>query len=105
VKRALAHVEEVEQNGSLPGDAEQALLDHLAELERAVGDGVGAAPDLHALRNVIRDMFEAVHLVGSGEGVVAVSQRVGAGFIPWHDDVPTLSDGQDGYWLLLELRV
>jgi hypothetical protein len=56
------------------------------------------------LRNVIGDMFEAVHLVRSGEGVAAVTRRMGAGVVPRHDDVPSLADGQERYWLLLELR-
>jgi len=76
----------------------------LAELKRAVAAGAEAAPDLHALRNVLAQMFEAVHLVGSDEGVAAVQQRMGAGLIPWHHDPPTLADGKQGYWLLLELR-
>ena len=36
-------------------DTEQALLTHLAELK--LGEGVGAAADIHALRNVIGNLF------------------------------------------------
>jgi site-specific DNA recombinase len=103
VDRAQAHVEQVGQ-GSVPDDAEQLMLDHLAALKQAVSSGVGAAPNLAVMRNVIGDLFEAVHLVRSGEGVVEVARRMGEGFIPWHDSVPTLADGKQGYWLLLELR-
>ncbi|HEX3509686.1 MAG TPA: hypothetical protein VHT27_01175 [Solirubrobacteraceae bacterium] len=53
--------------GIVPGDAEQALLSALARLKRSVGEGVSAAPDLDALRNVIGDLFEFVQLVGEGD--------------------------------------
>jgi hypothetical protein len=36
--------------------------------------------------------------------VVAVSQRMGDRFTPWHHDVPTVEDRQARYWLLLEIR-
>ena len=85
-------------------DAEEALLEHLAELKRAVAAGAEAAPDLHALRNVLAQIFEVVHLVRSGEGVAAVQQRMGDGVIPWHDAIPKVAAGQERYWLLLELR-
>jgi hypothetical protein len=45
------------------GDAEQHLLDQLATIKRAVADGVGRAPNLNALRNVIGQLFESVELV------------------------------------------
>lgn len=67
VQRALAHVAATEQ-GSVPGDAEQALLDRLAALKRAVGEGVGAAPNLAAMRNVIRDLFAEVEFARNGDG-------------------------------------
>jgi site-specific DNA recombinase len=98
-QRTREHVQAVEQGG-VPGDAEQALLDHLARLKRAVGEGVGAAPDLHALRNTIGDLFESVTLVRSGTW----PQDVGDGMIPWHHDVPAVADGPVRYWLLLSLR-
>jgi DNA invertase Pin-like site-specific DNA recombinase len=61
-QRAREHVRRVEQNG-VTGDGEQALLEHLAALKRAVGEGVGSAPDLNALRNTIGDMFASIDLV------------------------------------------
>lgn len=61
-QRAREHVQRVEQ-GRVPGDAEQVLLDHLATIKRAVGEGIGDAPDLPALRNVIAELFEEVQLV------------------------------------------
>jgi hypothetical protein len=96
-QRAREHVQQIDQ-GAVPGDAEQALLDHLAALKRAVGEGVGAAPDLHALRNTLGDLFESIKLVRSGEW-----PDIGEGFVPWHDDVPAVTDGKERYWLLLEL--
>jgi DNA invertase Pin-like site-specific DNA recombinase len=66
-QRAREHVQRVEQ-GSVPGDAEQALLDHLATLKRAVGEGVGAAPDLPALRNVIGDLLASIDLARNDDG-------------------------------------
>jgi DNA invertase Pin-like site-specific DNA recombinase len=107
VQQREAHVRQLEQGGR--PDAEQALLDHLARLKRAVGEGVGAAPDLHALRNTIGDLFESVTLVSSG----AWPHDPGAGVIPWHDDVPIVTEpghgqnskeGAGRYWLLLSLR-
>jgi site-specific DNA recombinase len=99
-QRAREHVQRVEQGG-VPGDAEQALLDHLAALKRAVGEGVGAAPDLHALRNTIGDLFESIRLVRSGRLPVG---DLGEGFTPIDGDVPAVTDGQERYWLLLSLR-
>ncbi len=77
-QRAREHVQQVEQGG-VPGDAEQALLDHLAALKRAVGDGIGAAPDLGALRNVIGDLFASIDLVRHDDGsyLLLPSLRVG----------------------------
>jgi DNA invertase Pin-like site-specific DNA recombinase len=57
VQRARDHVAQAEQGD--PGDAQQRLLDYLAQLKRTVG----AAPDLPALRNVIGQVFERVQLV------------------------------------------
>jgi site-specific DNA recombinase len=108
-KRALdqagANVEQIEQSGPV-GDAEQALLDHLASIRQATADGVEAAPDLHALRNTIGQMFEQVQLIRSpvlGQPV-SFGQPVPEGMIPWHDDVPAVTDGEDRYWLLPVLR-
>jgi hypothetical protein len=60
-----SHAERLAHAGPAP-DAEQALLDHLAVLKRAVAEGVEGEPDLRALRNVLADMFESVELVRSG---------------------------------------
>jgi hypothetical protein len=98
VRQSEARVRQLEQGG--PPDAEQAVLDHLARFKRAVGEGVGAAPDLLAQRNVIGDLFESVTLVRSGTW----PQGVGEGFIPWHHDTPTVTDGPERYWLLFVLR-
>jgi hypothetical protein len=86
-ERAQDHVQQVEQS-AVPDDGEQALLEHLARLKQAVNVGVGGAPDLHALRNVIADMFESITLVRSGTW----PKISGEGMIPWHDDVPTVTD-------------
>jgi site-specific DNA recombinase len=104
---ALAALEQAQEHvaavgkGSVPGDAEKALLDHLAALKQAVSGGVGSAPDLHALRNVIAELFESIQLVRSGEW----PQITGDGMVPWHDDVPAVEDGGERYWLLLKLRL
>src|SRR5205085_8830648 len=77
VLHAQDHVETVEQSGPV-GDAEQALLDLLAALKQAVRDGLDAAPDLPALRNVIGQLFESVELVAAG----SFPDRHRAGFVP-----------------------
>jgi site-specific DNA recombinase len=92
LRRSQAHVAEVEQ-GAIPGDSEQALLDHLAALKKAVGEGVGSAPDLHALRNVIAELFERIELVRSGD--------VPSGDVPMADDAVGVSPD---FWLHLVLR-
>ncbi len=102
VRRAQEHVQQTEQAG-VAGDAEQALLDHLAALKKAASAQADAAPDLNALRNVIGQMFESVQLVRSGEW-----PRVpGDGFIPFDGDigpVPTIESREQRYWLLPTLR-
>src|SRR5581483_11041285 len=104
VGRAQDHVREVEQAG-MPGDAELVLLEHLAAVKRAVTAGVGAAPDLAALRNVIGQMFKAVELVRVNDW--AAMYQVGkGGFLPLRDDVgpvPTIGD-EPGYYLVPVLR-
>jgi DNA invertase Pin-like site-specific DNA recombinase len=60
-ERAHDHVQQIELAGA--GDAEAVLLDLLGRLKRAVGEGIGAAPDLHALRNMLGQMFVSVDLV------------------------------------------
>jgi hypothetical protein len=44
-------------------DAEEALLHHLATLKASVAEGVEAAPNLPALRTVLRDLFEKIELI------------------------------------------
>jgi len=62
VERARDHVAQLERNAPV-GDAEQALLDHLAALKAAVSARAAGAPDLITLRRVISDLFVAVELV------------------------------------------
>lgn len=83
------------------GDAEQALRDHLAGITTAVAAGTGAAPDLHALRNVIAQMFESIRIVRAGRLPVG---DLGPGHVPFDGDVPAVTDGHERYWLLLMLR-
>jgi hypothetical protein len=64
--RAQDHVHQIELAGV--GDAESELLDLLGRLKRSVGDGIGAAPDLHALRNVIGRIFSSVDLWRNDDG-------------------------------------
>jgi DNA invertase Pin-like site-specific DNA recombinase len=97
--RRREHVAQIEREG-IAGDSEAELLDQLATLKLAVASGVGEAPDLPALRNVIGDMFAEVRLVRSG----AWPEDVAEGMIPWHDDVPVVTADEDRYWLLLVLR-
>ena len=107
MNRAREHVGLIESDGG-PGDAEQELLDHLAALKAAVASGVGGAPDLAALRNiigdlfVIGDLFAEVRLVRSGS--FPQGPPIADGMIPWHHDDVGVADGEDRYWLLLTLR-
>jgi hypothetical protein len=98
LKRAQEHAQ---QDGGPAGDAEQTVLDLMARIARAIEQGIGEAPNLHALRNVQSDIFEAVYLVRSGEWPRG---ELGDGMIPWHDDVPLIADGETRYWLLPVLR-
>jgi DNA invertase Pin-like site-specific DNA recombinase len=63
--RARSHAETLAQVG-LP-DAEQALLEALTALKAAVATGVDRAPDLAALRIVLRQMFTCVVLAPNVE--------------------------------------
>lgn len=85
-QRAQDHVEQMERAGA--GDAEAMLLDLLARLKRAVGEGVGAAPDLHALRNVIGQLFASIDLVLNDDGSYLL--------LPWLR-VERLDDGRWDY--------
>jgi DNA invertase Pin-like site-specific DNA recombinase len=67
LRQAQGRADSIEQT-EVSTDAEGVLLQHLATLKRAVGEGVGAAPNLAALRNVIRDLFAEVEFAGNGDG-------------------------------------
>jgi hypothetical protein len=67
LRQAQSRVDSIEQT-EVSTDAEAVLLQHLATLKRAVGDGVGAAPNLAAMRNVIRDLFAEVQFARNGDG-------------------------------------
>jgi len=62
LQRASAHVESVEAAGGL-SDVETAVLERMGQIRAMVVDGVGRAPDLPALRNLIRRLFESVELI------------------------------------------
>ena len=64
-----------------------------------MGEGVGAAPDLEALRNVIGDMFELVQLV-QGDDPSPLRDYRGDGIAPL-DAPQTIGDG---YWLVPVVR-
>jgi site-specific DNA recombinase len=86
VGHAQSHLKQVTE-GIVPGDdAERTLLERLARLKQAVGDDLGAAPDLGALRNVIADLFASVELAPNPDGTVLL--------------LPTLRIAQlaDGRW-------
>lgn len=102
LERSQAHVERIEQT-SVSTDAEQQLLDLLAAIKRAVADGVGRAPNLNALRNVIGQLFESVELVqGQWPDVIGVG-HVAGGFIPDERPWPALIEdrGRRSYARLL----
>jgi DNA invertase Pin-like site-specific DNA recombinase len=67
LRQAQGRADSIEQT-EVSTDAEGVLLQHLATLKRAVGEGVGAAPNLAAMRNVIRDLFAEVEFAGNGDG-------------------------------------
>jgi DNA invertase Pin-like site-specific DNA recombinase len=67
LRQAQGRVDSIEQT-EVSTDAEGVLLQHLATLKRAVGEGVGAAPNLAAMRNVIRDLFAEVEFARNGDG-------------------------------------
>jgi DNA invertase Pin-like site-specific DNA recombinase len=97
--QAQERVRQIEQSGPM-GDAEAELLEYLAAVKRAAAATADVAPNLNALQNVIGQMFERVQLVRSGEW----PRIQGDGFIPMHDDVPAVVDGEDRYWLLPVMR-
>jgi site-specific DNA recombinase len=62
VEQAHARVKTIEVVGAL-SDAQDAMIDRLAVMREAVAGRVAAAPDLAALRNLIRQLFERVEFV------------------------------------------
>ena len=98
LQRAQDHVAQTERTGVV-GDAEQALLHQLQTVKDAVADGVGRAPNLNALRNVIGTLFESIELVrGPGFG-----KGVGDGFRPPVENA-LVNDREHTYALLPKLR-
>jgi site-specific DNA recombinase len=78
------HVQRLEQ--AIPvGDAETVLLERLAALKKAITAGVGSAPDMSALRNVIGDLFEQVRLV-RGDDFSPLRDYQGDGVVDLTDD-------------------
>jgi DNA invertase Pin-like site-specific DNA recombinase len=98
LQQAQEHVEKVEIAGGL-ADGEEVLLRHLGTLKAAVADGVERAPDLPALRTVLRDLFERIELIrwpGFGTGGTEDS-------IAWPES-PTVKQGEVSYALLPHVR-
>jgi site-specific DNA recombinase len=98
--QARDRVAAIESAGPV-GDAEQALLDYLADLKRATAAGAGAAPDLNALRNVIHRMFESIKLEPWDEGI-ALAYGDASGPPLMVSRVP-VGEGRR-YWLIPTLR-
>ena len=99
LQRAQDHVAKTERTGVM-GDAQQALLRHLATIKEAVADGVGRAPDLNALRNVIGTLFEKIELVRWGSW--GIDGDPGGWMAPVEQ--PAVVDRDQGYALWLTLR-
>ena len=102
LQRARQHAEVVEREGA-SAEGEEVLLRHLAVVKRAVAEGAGRAPDLHALRNTLGELFESVELVNLANPF--------AGAVNDDDDIPQdrpnpVVDGKAGpaYALLPRVR-
>jgi hypothetical protein len=63
--RATDHIADLRTAGPL-ADADEAVLRHLADMRKAVTEGVDRAPDLNALRTILRQLFSKVVLVPEG---------------------------------------
>jgi site-specific DNA recombinase len=63
--RAQEHVVAAERAGGLQ-DAEEAVLRYLADLRRAIVEGIDQAPNLNAMRTLLRQLFEKVVYVPEG---------------------------------------
>lgn len=66
VERAQDHADTLEAAGALR-DADEAVLRHMAALRQAIVQGISDAPDLNSLRTIIRQLFQAVLLLPSGD--------------------------------------
>lgn len=87
------------------GDAEQAVLDHLAAIKQAVAGAGENAPDLAALRNVISHMFASVELIEHGSFGQALPHARGVVAYPSGvDKDPQVKDKERRYCLLPKLR-
>jgi hypothetical protein len=78
VDRAREHSEQLATAPAMAG-AEEAVLRHLANLRQVVIKGVSRAPDLNALRTILRQLFEEVLLLPADHPWLAVEghPRVG----------------------------
>ncbi len=99
LERADEHVRAIDQAGVV-GDAEQALLDLLAELKRATGTRADAAPNLNALRNVLGQMFEKIPMAPWDEGLALAH---GEGSRPSARGRVPVETARGRYWLLPKL--
>jgi site-specific DNA recombinase len=99
LQRARHHIEATER-GSVVGDGERVLLDHLAALKAAASAQAEAAPDQAALRNVIGEIFEEVRLAPWDE---AIARAFGDG--PTKPSArPWIPADDRRYWLLPKAR-
>jgi DNA invertase Pin-like site-specific DNA recombinase len=90
--RAREHSDRLATGPALAG-AEEAVLRHLTNLRQAVVEGIGKAPDLNALRTILRQLFEQVILLPADH--------------PWFDQVEAMRDSgveSGGIFLLPCLR-
>jgi hypothetical protein len=90
-QRAKDHQKQLRAAGPL-ADAEEAVLRHLAEMRQAVIEGVAQAPDLAALRTILRQMFRAVLLLPSGHPLVPADWRLSGAEAGGYLLLPVLRD-------------
>jgi site-specific DNA recombinase len=101
LEQAQGHANAVEHAGDFT-DADRVLADHLRRLKDASSGTADAAPDLHALRNVITDLFAQVQLVKTGEWWPS-GEPTGGVILP-QTPAPHVAVDDADYWLLLSLR-
>jgi hypothetical protein len=80
VQRATEHADALKATPPL-ADAEAAVLRHLTEIRKAVAEGVSEAPDLNALRTIMKQLFEVVVLLPADHawlGQVSAMRESGA---------------------------